>query len=52
MAVTYQEKLQLRTQAQQKKSVFPIRMFLVVKLDGVLVEEDASGFFKGNAMFP
>ena len=52
MAVAYQEKIQLRAQPQEKKTVFSIGMLVVVKLNGVLVEEDTARFFEGNSMFP
>ncbi len=42
----------MRTQTQEKKTVFPIGMLVVVKLNGVLVEEDTARFFEGNSMFP
>ena len=51
MAVTDQQQAQLGTQAQEQEPVFPFRMFVVVKLNCVLVIENGLSFFERNAVF-
>ena len=50
IAVTNQKQAQSGTQAQEQKSVFPLRMIVVVELDSLLVEEHRPRLLEGDVV--
>ena len=49
--MTDKQDSQTSTYTQQQKSVLLFRVFIIVKLDGILIEENRLRFFKRNAVF-
>jgi hypothetical protein len=51
MAMTNQKQAKPGTQTQEQETVFPFRMRVVIKLDGVFVVKHRPRLFEGDAMF-
>jgi len=50
--MTHHEDPQATTHPEQEKTILPLRVLVVVELDGVVIVEHRPSFLKGDAVLP